>query len=299
MINTLISIDSFLFLCLVAILIYLYVFAIASHFRQNARYPQAEKLHKYAILLPENTEFTPQDYPSELYEVISYKDLFQAVESLKESDSEIVVILEETSRVRPTLLAKLNNICDAGIKAVQLHRVLADRQTFRRRLQAVREEIYNHLYKQGSTQLGLSSALDRTNIAIDREWLLQNLKTGKSNLERKLLRQEIYIDYLKQSPVESRIPKVQSYPVSLKKVLPRLLPMLTIGNWSYFHRIVQWTLPSPFKLCIFTAVWTLFTTGYDWTLSLKWWGMSFFLALALCLAIPDYLVEEKKKKRQP
>lgn len=297
MINTLIYIDSILFLCSVAILVYLYVFAIASHFR-HPPYPKAEKLHKYAVLLPNGTDFTTQDYPAELYQVIPYENLFEAMETLKISDSEMVVILEETAQARPTLLAKLNDIYDAGIKAVQLHRILADRKTFGKHLQAVREEIYNQLYKQGNTQLGLSSALDRTNIAIDREWLMQNLKSEKSHLERKLLRQEFYIDYLRQSPVESLFPKVQSYPVSLRRILPRLFPMLVTGNWSYFHRIVQWTLPSPLKLCIFTAVWTLFTTGYDWTLSLKWWGLAFFLALGISLAIPDYLVEDKKKKRK-
>ncbi len=298
MANLFIYIDSFLFICLALISIYLYVFAIAAHSKRGFKYPKAKKLHRYAILLPENTLLTPQEYPEELYEVIPYKDIFQSIEALKESACDMAIILEETAKVSPTLLTQVNNVYDAGIKAIQLHRILSNRTTFKFRLQAIREEIFNSLFKQGNTRLGLSSTLERMNIALDREWLVLNQKSPRSNLERRLLRQDIYIEYINNICIESTYPRVQSYRVSLKKILPKLFPMMMAQNWCYFHRIVQWILPSPFKLCVFTAVWTLVTTGYDWTLSFKWWLLLFLLLIAICLAIPDYLVEDKKHKRK-
>lgn len=298
MTNLFIHIDSLLFFCLIIVSIYLYVFAIASHTKANFTYPKAKKMHRYVILLPENTTLTPQEYPEELYEVIPYKDIFQSIEALKESVCDMVVILEETAKVPPTLLTQINNTYDAGIKAIQLHRILSNRTTFKSRLQAIREEISNSLFKQGNTRLGLSSTLERMNIALDREWLVLNQKSPRSNLERRLLRQDIYIEYMDNIRIESAYPRVQSYRVSLKKVLPKLLPMMMAQNWCYFHRIVQWALPSPFKLCVFTGIWTLVTTGYDWTLSFKWWLLLFLLLIAICLAIPDYLVEDKKQKRK-
>lgn len=49
-------------------------------------------------------------------------------------------------------------------------------------------------------------------------------------------------------------------------------------------------------MCIFVSVWTLLITGYNWALSIGWWLILFGLLVTYSLAIPDYLVEDKKKK---
>ena len=48
---------------------------------------------------------------------------------------------------------------------------------------------------------------------------------------------------------------------------------------------------------IFVSIWTSLITVYNWTLSFGWWIALFGLLITYSLAIPDYLVEDKKKKK--
>lgn len=289
--------DSLLLFCISLSLIYLFVFAVAAYIKRRSSYPKAEKNHRYIVLTPLNTSFTPQQYPETLYDIIVYNDLFQTIQELDETKYDMVVILGETNHVSPKLLTKINQVFDADVKAIQLHRFIENRQTTRQKLHAIQEEINNSLFKSGATQLGLSSSLIGSDMALDMKWLKKNLKTSKSNLERKLLKQNIYIEYIESTSIYSKTNRKYAYHVSLRKTLPELPMAILSGNWSLCNKIVQQILPSALALCLITAIWALFLTIYDWTFSLKWWVILFGLTFTLCLAIPDYLVEEKKKKK--
>ena len=161
----------------------------------------------------------------------------------------------------------------------------------------MRDEIKNSLYRAGNTQFGLSSNLLGTNMAIDLAWLQKNLKSSKTNIERKLLRQNIYIDYLPEAIVYCESYPTSPYRKRPRKMISYLLPSLLEGNWSFLNRIMQLLIPSPLKLCIFVGIYALLMTAYNWTSSLGWWSILFGLFIVYSLAIPDYLVEDKKKKK--
>ena len=158
------------------------------------------------------------------------------------------------------------------------------------------QEIKNSLFRAGNTQFGLSSNLSGTNIAIDLEWLQNNLRSSKTNIERKLFRKNVYIDYLPDAIVYCQSSPVHPYRRRLRKTASYFFPSLLEGNWNFCNRIVQHLIPSPLKMCIFVSVWTLLITGYNWALSIGWWLILFGLLVTYSLAIPDYLVEDKKKK---
>ena len=53
---------------------------------------------------------------------------------------------------------------------------------------------------------------------------------------------------------------------------------------------------TPFPV-FFVGIYALLMTEYNWTSSFGWWSILFGLFIVYSLAIPDYLVEDKKKKK--
>ena len=271
--------DDFFFLCIGLLLLYLFILAVASHFK-HSNYPKARKQYQCAILVPYGS-LLPSIYQQEAYEFITYKDLLEAIDSLDKERYELVILLSDK----------------AGIQAMQLHTIINNRKGVRKRFHALSEEINNSLFRSGNTQIGFSSSLFGTNMAFDLEWLQKNQRTAKTNLERKLFKQNIYIEYLPDVIVHCDSAPVYPYRRRIRKTLSYLLPSLLEGNWNFCNRIAQQLIPSPMKLCTFVSIWTLLITGYHWTSSLKWWILLLGLAITYSLAIPNYLVEDKKKQK--
>lgn len=297
MIDTYIYIvDDFLFFCMGAILIYLFVLAVASHLK-HSQYAKSKKQYRCAVLVREGS-ILPVIHKEEPCEFITYKDLVQDIKKLDRNSYDLVILLsDDACALSPHIFENIFNVYDAGIQAIQLHTVLKDHKGFKKYLRAVREEINNSLFRLGNTQLELSSGLSGVNMAFDLTWLQDNLRTVKTNLERKLFKQNIYIEYLPDAIVYCESIPNCPYRRRIRKTISYLLPSLLDGNWSFVNRIIQKLIPSPSAICIFTVVWTLFTTGYAWSLSIKWWILLFGLAITYSLAIPDYLVDDKKKKK--
>lgn len=297
MIDTYIYIvDDFLFFCMGAILIYLFVLAVASHLK-HSQYAKSKKQYRCAVLVREGS-ILPVIHKEEPCEFITYKDLVQDIKKLDRNSYDLVILLsDDACALSPHIFENIFNVYDAGIQAIQLHTVLKDHKGFKKYLRAVREEINNSLFRLGNTQLELSSGLSGVNMAFDLTWLQDNLRTVKTNLERKLFRQNIYIEYLPDAIVYCESIPNCPYRRRIRKTISYLLPSLLEGNWSFVNRIIQKLIPSPSAICIFIVVWTLFTTGYAWSLSIKWWILLFGLAITYSLAISDYLVDDKKKKK--
>lgn len=179
--------DSIFFLCIAIAGIYLFVFALAALFRRSEKYPATGNMHRFILLVPPGTEICKQKYPEELYTLLTYENLYQSIKELDESLYDIAIILGETTNVSPCLLKEINNAYGSGTMAMQLHHIIECRPTRKIRRKAIHEEIRNSIFRQGHAQTGLSSALEKTDIAIDFKWLKQNLRSPKSNLESRLL----------------------------------------------------------------------------------------------------------------
>ncbi|KAA5221503.1 hypothetical protein F2Z21_14285, partial [Bacteroides finegoldii] len=194
-------IDDLAFFLTGILFLYFFVLSTASHFR-HITYPKAQKKYRCAILIRESSPL-PDLYGKESpYEFITYNDLYQGIISLDKEHYDLALILPDTARtLSPQLLDKIYDAYDAGIQAIQLHTLVKGCKGFRFKFRVMRDEIKNSLHRAGNTQFGLSSNLLGTNMAIDLAWLQKNLKSSKTNIERKLLRQNIYIDYLPEAIV--------------------------------------------------------------------------------------------------
>ena len=288
--------DFILFLCFSLMTVYLGVLAIAASLRDNAPYPQAGKRHRFAILVPPgNTSLLSPHYPEELYQIFTYENLTEAIAALNENDFDGVVVLGETTRIESTFLEEINRAFDAGIQAIQLRHITENRSTRKQYFQALNEEIIQALFGKGVTRLGISSALYGADMVLDLKWLKKNQKSRKSNLERRLVRQGVFVEYMEKVKVYSSDIRIPRYKVRFSKALRALPEAILTAHWDYCNKILRWILPSWKTILIIIVLIATLLLCYDWSLSLKWWSLLYILIFIICLAIPDYLVRQKTK----
>ncbi len=291
--------DETLFLYISISSIYLFIFAVAAQFRRSKKYPKTINYHRYAVLVPEGTPALMMDYLVELRKFIPITSNWaDIVLSLNEEEFDAVVILSETDQVSPNFLDEINNAFDVGVKIFQLHHRIEPRSSISKKLVALNEEIRNSFFKQGHTGVGFAASLDGVDMVFDLVWLKKNLKSAKTNLKIRALKQDIFVEYLEYVTVYSSKARKPRYVLSRGKAIARFLPTLFSGKWNYASVLFQRLIPSWGILLLLSCILAVFFTIISLDDSVKWWGMIFFLLFTMCLAIPDYLVEKKKKSKK-
>ena len=84
-------IDDLVFFFVGIVILYLFVLAVASHFKRIV-YPKAEKKYHCAILVPEESPL-PVIYREESYEFFTYNDLHQGINTLDREHYQLILIL--------------------------------------------------------------------------------------------------------------------------------------------------------------------------------------------------------------
>ena len=289
--------DSVLFICMLLPCIYLFVLAWAPMRKESYRYPKSIQEHRFAILLPCGTTLSEQKYPETLYDIYFYHSLPETVQTLDETKYHMAIILDKGSSASHTLLSSINNAYSAGITAIQLHHTIAPIATRKLKRQAIHEGITQSLFSQGCVQMGLSSAFSGTDVALEIKWLRRNMKSKQSNLEERLLQQNIFIEYLSYASVCSPTGRIPSHFITIRKALTTLPQAILYGQWSYVNRLIQCFIPSWKGLLIITTSLAVVTTSYNPLASAKWWMLLLALLFTLSMAFPDELVRDKKRRR--
>ena len=184
--------------------------------------------------------------------------------ALNENDFDGVVVLGETTRIEPAFLEEINSVFDAGIQAIQLRHITEKRSTRKQYFQALNEEITQALFGTGATRLGVSSALYGADMVLDLKWLKKNQKSRKSNLERRLVRQGIFVEYLEKVKVYSSDIRTPRYKVRFSKALRTLPEAIFTAHWDYCNKILRWILPSRKTNLISIALIATALLCYDW-----------------------------------
>lgn len=329
------------------------IFSLAALYPKKFRYSKAKKLRRFVILFPAYQEdrviipvvrsFLQQNYPAINYDVVVISDHMQettnrqlaelpirllqadypdsskakalnfAIDSLKEEQYDIVIILDADNLVEPDFLHEINNAFDSGIQAVQTHRTAKNRNTEIAILDGLSEEVNNTIFRRGHVRLGLSSALIGSGMAFDYAWFRKNvgqLSTAGEDkeLEALLLKQRIFIEFLDYVPVydektsgekgfyHQRRRWLATQYAQWSRVFRDLPGALLSFNLDYSDKLIQWLLPP--RLLLFGSIIIMGSVMQimDWPLALKWWGLFIIMGITLCLAIPDKLVDDEFKK---
>ena len=339
----------FIFALLLPVL-YLFVFAAFSMQRRREPYPPARKQRRFVTLIPAYKADAvvvrtaqaalAQEYPEGLHRVAVIADQLQpatlgelrklpltvievtfensskakaltaAVEELGPEAAEAVAILDADNLVGGEFIARLNEVFDAGVEAVQAHRTAKNRDTDTAVLDAAGEEINNSIFRRGHVALGFSSALIGSGMAFRYDWFCANIRrcvtAGEDKeLEALLLRERIYIDYL--DDVEVLDEKVQGEAAyynqrrrwiaaqfyALGSAVKNLPGALFSGNFDYCDKLLQWCLPPRMLLIGLVPLWAVVMTFLDPWGSVKWWIALVLMLFALAMALPDAQTDAK------
>lgn len=306
--------------------------------------------HHFVILLPAYKEdkviedsilsLLRQDYPKECYNIVVISDQMKeetnqqllslpitllkvnfknsskakalnfAVKQLNNKNYDTVVILDADNTVEPDYLSQLNQIRNAGSKAIQTHRKAKNLNTEIAILDAVSEEINNSIFRAGHAALGLSSALIGSGMAFDYPWFSKNIPQVNTvgedkEIEALLLKQNIHIDYLSQAYVyDEKVQKEESFKHQRRRWLAaqfhslckmgKYFPQaLKTGNINYCDKFIQMVmLPRVINFGLIFLFGILTTIFYP-PISIKWWVTFFILILTLRISIPSYLINRK------
>mgnify|MGYP000915843588 FL=1 len=339
----------FIFALLLPVL-YLFVFAAFSMQRRREPYPPARKQRRFVTLIPAYKADAvvvrtaqaalAQEYPEGLHRVAVIADQLQpatlgelrklpltvievtfensskakaltaAVEELGPEAADAVAILDADNLVGGEFIARLNEVFDAGVEAVQAHRTAKNRDTDTAVLDAAGEEINNSIFRRGHVALGFSSALIGSGMAFRYDWFCANIRrcvtAGEDKeLEALLLRERIYIDYL--DDVEVLDEKVQGEEAyynqrrrwiaaqfyALGSAVRNLPGALFSGNFDYCDKLLQWCLPPRMLLIGLVPLWAVVMTFLDPWGSVKWWIALVLMLFALAMALPDAQTDAK------
>lgn len=343
-------IDWLLVLTLLLPVLYLFLFAAFSMRRRTDDYPPARKQRRFVTLIPAYKADAvilrtaqaalAQEYPEGLHRVAVIADrlkpetlaglrrlpltvivvmfensskakaLTAATDQLGPGAADVVTILDADNLVGPDFIARLNEVFDTGMVAVQAHRTAKNRDSDTAVLDAASEEINNSIFRRGHVALGLSSALIGSGMAFAYDWFRDNIRKCRTSgedkeLEALLLRQRIYIDYLDDLMVldekvqgegayyNQRRRWIAAQFYALGSALRDFPGALLRGNYDYVDKLVQWCLPPRMLLIGLVPLWAVAMTFLDPWGSVKWWAAWLLLLFAMAMALPDEQTDAK------
>lgn len=295
------AIQMVVYVALLLATLYIFVFALAGLFYRQAAYATPDTFRKIAVLIPGYKEddviidvakdALAQDYPHDKYDVVIIADSFQhetiallkqlpilvievkfdkstkskalnkAMEQLTGS-YDITVVLDADNLMAVDFLAKVNAAFELNYMAVQGHRAAKNMDTPLAILDAVSEEINNHIFRKGHRVLGLSSAIIGSGMAFRYDFF-KNLMSSVTaiggfdkEIELKMLKSGHKIDYLDDALVyDEKVQKAEVFSNQRRRWLSAQLhyfrqdigssikTLFTQGNIDYFDKAIQFIQP--------------------------------------------------------
>lgn len=189
------------------------------------------------------------------------KSIRYALENM-DDDFDIVVILDADNIMAPDFLSKMNNGFAIGHKIIQGHRIAKNTDTNFALMDAISEEINNHIFRQGHRAAGLSSALIGSAMGFEFK-LFKQLMGGieaiggfDKELELKIAKEKIKIEYLDDAIVlDEKVQNASKFTKQRRRwlaaqffyfkrdIIPSFILLFTKGNVEYFNKAFQFLLP--------------------------------------------------------
>lgn len=348
-----ISIQIVLLILLGLATLYILVFSTAGLFYKQQQFPLPEKLAKIAVLIPGYREdeviveavrsALQQKYPMSLFDVVVIADSFKketlsilqlypvkvievnfdtstkarALNSAmaRLSDQyDVAVVLDADNIMETDFLLKINAPLSQGCMAVQGHRTAKNTNNSWAVLDAVSEEINNHIFRKGHRVLGLSSAIIGSGMAFNYDYFKSLMSTVTAvggfdkEIELKMLKQGYKIMYLHHTVVyDEKVQKAEvfgnqrrrwlsaQFHYFRKDILSAIKDLVTKGNVDYFDKAIQFIQPPRILLLgaviIFGALFVAanFFLDNQFLFTGLWLGVASACVLSFLFSIPRSL----------
>ncbi|MBO4811299.1 MAG: glycosyltransferase [Prevotella sp.] len=222
-----------------------------------------------------------------------------------------VVILDSGNIVKPEFLEEVNDAyTSSGTKALQVHRLSANRDTPSARLDSIFEEINNSVFRRGHQVLGLSASLCGSGIVFDFPWFKKHIMKIRSilgedkALETMLMQDNIFVDYFEDIHVydektrdikdlnKQRGRWIYTQLHALINSLRYLPSAILNRNYDQIDKILQWALMPRTILVGVILIMSLVLPFIYMSLAFKWWVAGALALLSFAFALPDYLVDK-------
>jgi cellulose synthase/poly-beta-1,6-N-acetylglucosamine synthase-like glycosyltransferase len=284
--------------------------------------------------------FLEQDYPKELYHLVVISDQMQeetlerlkkypievlpienknktkakalqlAVQGFHKEEFDVVAILDADNIVQTDFLSLINNAYHAGVQAMQGQRIAKNSQTDTALLDAASEAMNNSFFRKGQIQIGFSATLSGSGMAFDFKWFQQHIHlvttAGEDKeLEKILLKQEIFIDYIDELLVfDEKTADTESFSRqrrrwlaaqygTLKRALNDLPGAIFTRNSDYCNKLFQWMMLPRVLLLGLIVCMSFVLLILHWQWSIKWWMLLLGLIMAFSMAIPDEMFDKR------
>jgi len=281
--------------------LYIFIFALAGLFYRQRPYPSHPRLRKIAVLIPGYQEDEVivevaadallQNYPEEKYDVIIIADSFQPATILKlkqlpikvievkfdkstkskalnkamsqlTDNYEIAVVLDADNLMATDFLSKVNSAFGRNFMAVQGHRTAKNIDNHLAILDAISEEVNNHIFRKGHRVLGLSSAIIGSGMAFNYDFFKSMMASITAiggfdkEIELRMLKNNYKIDYLNDAIVyDEKVQKADVFSNQRRRwlsaqihyfrqdIVSAIKALVTRGNIDYFDKAIQFIQP--------------------------------------------------------
>lgn len=281
--------------------IYILIFSIAGKFKRKIHKSVLNKKQKFAVFIPAYKEDNiiiqtakdalNQSYPKNFYDVIVIADSLKqsTIQELKKlpillievsfeqstkakalnkamekitNQYDVALILDADNIMEPDFICKINDSINSNYQVVQGHRIAKNLNTNFAILDALSEEINNHIFRKGHRVLGLSSALIGSGMAFNYPLFKKMMKNVNAvggfdkELELNLLKNKITIEYLEDALVyDEKISKAKAFTNQRKRwlsaqfvyfrrfFLSGIYHLFTHGNFDFFDKVYQMVSP--------------------------------------------------------
>lgn len=281
--------------------LYILLFSFAGLFYRQPPFPAVPVFRKIAVMIPGYKEdqvifevaslALKQDYPAELFDVVVIADSFQpetlkllktlpiivievrfdkstkakalnkAMEQLT-GPYDIAVVLDADNIMAEDFLHKVNAIFEKPFIAVQGHRQAKNLDTPLAILDAISEEINNHIFRKGHRVIGLSAAIIGSGMAFRYPFFKELMKDVTAvggfdkEIELKMLKAGHTIEYMDDAAVyDEKVQKAEVFSNQRrrwlsaqliyfrKSIFDSLWNLLAHGNVDYFDKSIQFIQP--------------------------------------------------------
>jgi len=307
-------IEFVIFIYLAIAALYVFIFALAGIFPYKHKEAKNKKQRKFAVLIPAYKEDAviinvakdalKQNYSKEYYEVIIIADSFSkdTLKKLAALDVRVIqvsfvvstkskalnkamntigdkydvaLVLDADNLMAHDFISKINNVFDNGYSVVQGHRTAKNLNNSFAILDAISEEINNHIFRKGHRVLRFSSALIGSGMAFDYQLFKQIMSKVKAiggfdkELELKLLQSGEKIEYLHEAILmDEKVQKAEVFANQRKRWLSAqfiyfgryffsgIYHLFVKGNIDFFDKVYQMISPPRILLLGLTGILT-------------------------------------------
>lgn len=340
--------------------IYFAFFSFTGLFYKDDKKLKTTKYRKFAVLIPGYKEddviidvasdALRQKYPQAFFDVIIIADSFQKstlqklyemplkvievsfdkstkAKALNEailrldSSYDIALVLDSDNVMEEHFLEKMNVAFEREYLAIQAHRTAKNMNTNLAMLDAVSEEINNHIFRKGHRALGLSSAIIGSGVAFEYQFFSELMPHIKAiggfdkEIELRMLKQSQTIGYLNDALVfDEKVQDSNAFTTQRRRWLSAqfhylsndfassLKALIMKFNVDYFLKIIQFAQPPRVLLLAFLVIENLFfillnsILNVSMLFSFIWLTFLIICVIAFLLAIPSKFYNAKTFK---